>query len=124
MILLAIFAGGGLGSVCRYLLGTLLQGRSPATFPFGTLVVNVLGCVLIGVLAKVFLDTQDNLVLRSALMIGFCGGFTTFSAFSLELLALVNSGQWARAGTYVAASVVLCLAGTAIGYAMGPSLNR
>ena len=124
MILLAIFAGGGLGSVCRYLLGTLVQGRNASGFPVGTLVVNVLGCVAIGVLARVLLDTEENLMLRSALIVGFCGGFTTFSAFSLELLGLVNTGQWARAGTYVAASVVLCLAGTALGYAIGPTLSR
>jgi fluoride exporter len=119
MIILAVFLGGGVGSVCRYLLGRLIDARSNSQFPVGTLVVNVLGCLAIGVLAKYFLNDQTHSVTRAALIVGFCGGFTTFSAFSLETLRLLTGGRPLTALAYVAASVGLCLLGTAAGYAIG-----
>jgi CrcB protein len=114
-----VFLGGGLGSVCRYLLGGLVQSRSRTDFPVGTLVVNVLGCIAIGLLAKYFVQGGPNTVTRAGLIIGFCGGFTTFSAFSFETFELLSAGKTAAAMTYVAASVSLCLLGTAAGYAIG-----
>ena len=124
MVILVVFLGGGVGSVCRYLLGGLVQSRSHGEFPIGTLVVNVLGCIAIGLLAKYFLHGQTQLLLRTALLVGFCGGFTTFSTFSFEAFGLWTGGKPAAALTYVAASFALCLFGTAAGYAFGPSLNR
>lgn len=123
MIILAVFIGGGVGSVCRYLLGGLIESRSSSPFPFGTLMVNVLGCLAIGVLAKYFLNGQTHSLSRAALIVGFCGGFTTFSAFSLETFRLFTAGRPMTALAYVAASVGLCVLGTAAGYAIGPSMS-
>jgi fluoride exporter len=124
VVVLVIFLGGGIGSVCRYLLGELVQSRARVEFPLGTLIVNVVGCLAIGFLAKYFLHEQTPSLARTALVIGFCGGFTTFSAFSLETLGLLTGGKPGAALTYVATSLVLCLLGTTAGYALGPSLNR
>ena len=119
-----IFVGGGIGSVCRYLLGAAVQTQSQGRFPVGTLVVNVLGCVAVGILAKLFLHSQTTVMWRTALVVGFCGGFTTFSTFSFDFFGLASGGEWGRAFGYAAASVILCLAGTALGFYAGPSLNR
>lgn len=124
MVLLLIFVGGGAGSVTRYLLGGFVQARAHPDFPIGTLVVNMLGCVAIGLIGKYFLHSQTQLLTRTALMAGFCGGFTTFSAFSYETLGLITGGAWARAAAYVALSVVTCILGTAAGFAFGPAMNR
>ncbi len=123
MIYLLIALGGAVGSVSRYALGRAVQGLTHHNFPVGTLLVNVSGCLLIGVLAKFFMGSQTELPLRATLMIGFCGGFTTFSSFTLETLALAQTGAWARAALYVAMSMVICLAATAAGFAIGKPLN-
>lgn len=117
MVLLLVFIGGGIGSVCRFLLGGAVQSRAGADFPLGTLVVNVLGCLAIGALAKLLLEPEGVSYERAALIVGFCGGFTTFSAFSLETLALIQSGRWGTAAGYVASSVAVCVTMTAVGYA-------
>ena len=113
---IAIGAGGALGSIMRYLLGRLLQGAAHAGFPVGTLTVNVVGCVLVGTLSRYFLNYEVHPVLKSALIVGFCGGFTTFSAFSLETVGLLAGGAVSRALLYVGLSVLLCIAATAIGF--------
>ena len=114
MIYLMIFAGGGSGSLCRYLLGKLIETKSHGGFPFGTLVVNVSGCIIIGLLARYYLNMQAESMLRAALVVGFCGGFTTFSAFSYETTMLITSGKWLMASAYVVASVLGCLLATGI----------
>ena len=124
MVILAVFLGGGIGSVCRYLIGGLVQARSPVQFPIGTLAVNVLGCVVVGILARYFLHGQTQTMLRAALIVGFCGGFTTFSAFSLETFGLLSGGKVLAAFAYVVVSFALCIIGTTLGYALGPALNR
>jgi len=123
MIILLIALGGAIGSVVRYLLQQAVQGLTHHNFPVGTLVVNIAGCLIIGVLAKVFMHAQTEQALRVALMTGFCGGFTTFSAFSLETFALIQGGEWARAAVYVALSAVICVGATAAGFAIGKPLN-
>ena len=123
MVLIWIFVGGGAGSVCRYLLGGFVQARTHPDFPIGTLVVNVLGCVAIGLIGKYFLHSQTQLLTRTALMAGFCGGFTTFSAFSYETLGLITGGAWGRAMLYVGLSVLTCILGTAAGFRLGPTMN-
>ena len=117
--LLAIALGGAAGSVARYLLGRAVQRVTHVGFPVGTLVVNVIGCVVIGVLARQFLNDETRPVLQASLMVGLCGGFTTFSAFSLETLGLIQAGNWPRATAYVVASVLLCIGGTVLGYQLG-----
>lgn len=110
--LVAIAAGGALGSVTRYLSGAAVHLWLPRTFPWGTLAVNVLGCAALGVL-WVWLAGRGPAgeSLRALLIIGLLGGFTTFSSFSLETLLLFEQHSWLRAGGYVLASVALCLAG-------------
>jgi CrcB protein len=115
MTLILIAVGGAAGSVLRYLLGGAVQHLSPRGFPTGTLSVNVLGCLLIGILARLFLNVQTAASMRALLIVGFCGGFTTFSAFSHETVALVEGGEYTRAAAYVFLSTALCLGATFAG---------
>lgn len=119
--ILAIAGGGALGSVLRYLIGRLVQGAAHTGFPSGTLVVNVAGCLAVGALSRHFLNNEIHPVLRAALIVGFCGGFTTFSTFSLETIGLLSGGAAGKAMVYVAASLILCLAATAMGFYLYPS---
>jgi len=119
-LLLAIALGSGLGGVMRYLGGAFLHLWWPRAFPWGTLGVNVLGSLLIGV-AWVLLSArgEDGELARAFVIIGLLGGFTTFSSFSLETLLLVDQQAYGRAAAYVLASVALCLAGAWAGLRMG-----
>lgn len=118
MLWLYVAIGGAAGSVTRYLLGPAVQGRVAGTFPVGTLVVNVSGSFLIGAILQYAADsTALSAEARVLLAAGFCGGFTTFSTFSWETVRLVQGGEWARAGSYIALSVVLSLVATAAGMA-------
>ena len=120
MILLPVALGGGLGSVARFLVAGVVERRLGVAFPWGTLVVNVTGACLIGILAALLLSPGDHSVLRPALWLGFVigvlGSYTTVSSFSLQTLALLRDGETGRALANVAASVLLCLA--AAGLAM------
>src|SRR4051812_47009883 len=115
MALFSIFSGGGIGSVFRYALGAAVQSRAHVGFPVGTLIVNVLGCIIIGIVARHVINMQGDVMARAAMITGFCGGFTTFSTFSYETIGLMSGGEWGKAALYVAASIVACLGGTAIG---------
>ena len=117
MILILIAVGGAAGSVLRYLIGRAVQGTSPSGFPIGTMVVNISGCFLIGILLRQFLNMQISAEWRALLVVGFCGGFTTFSTFSAETVGLIEGGEYGRAATYVALSLALCLAATFAGIA-------
>ena len=116
-MLVWIALGGAAGSVLRYLLGGAAQRTSGAAFPVGTFLVNVTGCFLIGVLSQHYMNTQTHPHMRAALITGFCGGYTTFSAFSLETTALIQGGEYGKAGLYVVLSVTLSLAATFAGIA-------
>ena len=94
-----------------------MQTRSASGFPIGTMVVNISGCFLIGILVRQFMNMQLSHDLRALLIVGFCGGYTTFSTFSAETLTLVEGGEYARASLYVLLSVGLCLLGTFAGMA-------
>ncbi|CAG0956216.1 Putative fluoride ion transporter CrcB [Phycisphaerales bacterium] len=114
--LVGIFLGSGAGGLLRYWLGGVVQGWWGSAFPLGTIVVNVSGCLVMGFLFAAW--TGPLLVrveVRDAVLIGVLGGYTTFSTFGRETLGLVHDGQWARAGVYVAASVVLSLAAVWLG---------
>ena len=115
MILLLIAAGGAAGSVLRYLIGGRIQHFAPHGFPLGTLFVNVVGCFLIGIFVRQFMNIQTHTYLRALLMVGFCGGFTTFSAFSMETVGLIEGGEYPRAIAYITLSVLLCLIATFAG---------
>jgi CrcB protein len=116
MILVAIALGGATGSVSRYVLGGLVQRAAGGGFPYGTLAVNVIGCLCVGILARHFLQSQSNMELRAGLIVGLCGGFTTFSTFSLETVGLIQGGELAKAALYAGASMIACVAATAAGY--------
>jgi CrcB protein len=114
-----IAAGSAIGGVSRYLLGGLIQRLAGGPFPLGTLVINVTGSLLIGFLLRYSLDTGAvSPEVRALMTIGFCGGYTTFSTFSWETVALVEGGDWGRAALYVSASVLLSLLGTVAGLAL------
>ena len=118
MVLLLIAIGGAAGSVLRYLVGGRAQHFAPHGFPLGTLFVNVVGCFLIGILIRQFMNIQTHNYLRALLVVGFCGGFTTFSTFSIETVGLIEGGEYARAISYIALSVVLCLTATIAGMSL------
>jgi CrcB protein len=123
-----IALGGALGSVARYGLNDLVSSRFGATFPWGTMTVNVLGSFIIGVLAAFTLpegrmNSEARVFTTEFLMIGVCGGFTTFSSFSLQTLHLVRDREWLYAGGNVLLSVVLCLLATWFGYLLGSTIN-
>lgn len=107
-----IAAGGAVGAMARYGLMNLVDGLSESRFPVGTLVVNLLGSILIGVffvlISERFVLSQE---MRALLVVGFVGAFTTFSTFSLDALLLLQYGYILQALTYILASVVLCLLG-------------
>jgi len=115
MIYLLIALGGAAGSLLRYLIGGAVQRTSASGFPIGTMFVNVSGCFLIGILVRQFLNMQTSPELRALLIVGFCGGFTTFSTFSAETLGLIEGGEYGRVVGYVILSVALCLIATFAG---------
>jgi CrcB protein len=119
-----IFLGGGVGSVLRNVVGQYVQGQLQSGFPFGTLVVNLAGCTLIGLLSRLFMHAQTDQLWRAALIVGFCGGFTTFSTFTNEVAGFAMGGLYGRAALYIGISVVSCVAGTIIALSLGPTLNR
>ncbi|HEY0995622.1 MAG TPA: fluoride efflux transporter CrcB [Gemmatimonadaceae bacterium] len=109
--------GGAIGSVARYLLGTFVQGRAGPSFPLGTLLINIVGSFLIGVILEMALDASAMSPLaRLFLATGFCGGFTTFSTFSYETARLVEEGEATRAVVYVMLSVGVSLTATLLGF--------
>jgi CrcB protein len=115
--------GSAIGGVSRYLLGGLVQRLTDTTFPAGTLLINVTGSLLLGAIVRYAVETPTlTPEIRAFLTIGFCGGYTTFSTFSYEAVALLEDGQWTRAGLYVSASVVLSLLGTLLGFAFAREL--
>ena len=114
---LCVALGSAAGGVARWLVSSALA-RPGADWPAGTLAVNVAGSLVIGVLARRLLGPDVGLAWL-LLATGFCGGFTTFSTFSLETMRLVQDGKAGRAMLYVVASVGLSLGATVAGWAMG-----
>lgn len=117
MILFLIALGGAIGSLLRYLIGGAVQRSTASGFPLGTMFVNVTGCFLIGVFVRYLLNMQTSAELRALLVVGFCGGFTTFSTFTFESAGLIEGGEYARAGIYIVGSVLLCITATFAGMA-------
>ena len=108
ILLIALF--GAAGTLARYGLQGLVQIKMGSTFPYGTLVVNLTGCFLLGLIGQF---TLNRIIVppewRMAIAIGFFGGYTTFSSFGWETAKMLEAGEWLWASTYVAASVVLGL---------------
>jgi CrcB protein len=117
---LFIGLGGFLGSIARYAITSLVQIKTESLFPYGTMLVNVLGCFIIGLLMTLF---QERIVLsqniRLFLIIGVLGGFTTFSSFSYDTFALMKTGHFLSAGFNSGVSLFGCLIATWAGFYVG-----
>jgi fluoride exporter len=110
--------GGAVGSAIRYVVGVAVQSRTGMDLPFGTLLVNISGCLLLGFLIHYALATPAiTPEIRSLLTTGLCGGYTTFSTFSYETVALIQDGDWRRATLYVGLSVAGSILGVMLGIA-------
>jgi fluoride exporter len=123
----AVGAGASIGSVARYLLSVAAFDLFGSGALWGTLAANILGSFLIGLYATMTGpggSLEASLPMRQFVLAGFCGGFTTFSIFSLETLLFLDRGQFMLAGTYAGASLCLWLAAVWLGYLAGTELNR
>jgi CrcB protein len=121
-----IAIGSAIGGVARYWCSGVAARLVGETFPWGTIAVNILGSFIIGFFAT--LTGPDGRVYvgslgRQFVMIGICGGYTTFSSFSLQTLNLMNDGEWFRAGANIVVSVVCCLLAVWIGHLAAASMN-
>jgi CrcB protein len=118
----AVAAGGAIGSLARFWLTAAMTALTGPRFPFGTLLINVLGSFVIGLVAGLTL-TPARMGLhpdfRIFLMVGICGGFTTFSSFSLQTLELIQTGDVVPAALYAVGSVLLCLTAVWLGWFLG-----
>jgi CrcB protein len=121
-----IAIGSAIGGVARYWCSGVAARLIGETFPWGTLIVNVVGSFIIGFFAtltgpdgRVFVGTTA----RQFVMVGLCGGYTTFSSFSLQTLTLMSDGEWLQASFNIASSVVLCLLAVWLGHIAAFSLN-
>jgi CrcB protein len=117
-IILAIGIGSCIGGICRYLLSQFVQNKFLSTFPFGTMSVNIIGCLLIGIIFGLSERGHFTAEWRLFLVTGFLGGFTTFSSFSNETVGMLRDGQIWPAFTYMASSVVFGLLATFVGISL------
>ena len=128
MTYLWIAIGGAIGGVARYWCDGLVSERLGAAFPWGTILVNVAGSFVIGVAAPLVSSFDrpwfSESEARAFLIVGLCGGYTTFSAFSIQSFVLLREGAWAHALGNVALSVASCLAAVWLGYLAGAGLDR
>ncbi len=120
--------GGALGSVGRFWLNGIISNSFGETFPWGTMLVNISGSFVIGVIGAVAnpegrMDSPSRAFVTQFLMIGICGGYTTFSSFSLQTLNLLRDREWLYAGGNVVLSVVLCLVAVWLGWLLGSTFN-
>lgn len=127
LLYLYVALGGAIGSVGRFAMSSAIARGLNEAFPWGTLLVNIVGCFVIGLFAMI--TGPDGRILvppdfRQFFMIGVCGGYTTFSSFSLQTLALARDGDMTRAALNVVASVVFCLLGVYLGSAAGAAINQ
>ncbi len=118
--------GGALGTTARYWLSGVVARSVGETFPWGTLVINVTGSFVIGFFGA--LTGPDGRVFvgstaRQFVMVGMCGGYTTFSSFSLQTLNLMNDGEWLQAGANIGLSVLLCMIAVWAGVVLAGSIN-
>jgi len=121
-----ISVGSALGGMARYWCSGVAARLFGETFPWGTLIINIVGSFVIGFFAT--LTGPDGRILvnstvRQFVMVGICGGYTTFSSFSLQTLNLVNGGEWLSAAANICLSLTLCLAAVWIGHAVAAGLN-
>jgi fluoride exporter len=124
---LYVALGGALGTVARFALSGYVANRFGETFPWGTLIINVSGSFIIGLFAALTSPDEGRWVVggrgRQFFMIGICGGYTTFSSFSLQTLTLAQRGEWPAACGNIFGSVILCLVAVWLGFALGIAIN-
>ena len=118
MTVVWVMVAGGLGSGARYLVGQWAGAAIGASFPFGTLIVNLVGCFLLGAVVQLSSAGSWSPELRTAIAAGFLGGFTTYSSFNQETIALLTSGATGVAATYVAVTIAGGLAAGSLGLAV------
>jgi CrcB protein len=119
-LFLAVALGGAIGAVSRYGVDRAIEARSSSSFPWATLTVNVSGCLLVGFLIAAVVDRHEAPAwLRAALVVGFCGGYTTFSTFAQETLDLVEGKALALAVANIAVSVALGVTAVFVGTRLG-----
>jgi CrcB protein len=126
LAIVLIFFGGAVGSMWRYWWSGLIAQRFGGTFPFGTLAVNVAGSILIGVFAGLVTHVSDSMIaaaLLQLLVVGVCGGLTTFSSFSLQTYNLIAEGRWLSALSNIIFSTGLCFGGVALGWQITQGVN-
>lgn len=124
MLPLAVFIGAGIGGLARYGISVWLQTAAGATFPWGTLLVNVTGSLLLAFVYVLLEGTSAAPEWRAFLGVGVLGGYTTFSTFSFETMRLLQDGLRSQALFYVAGSVVLSLAGALLGFRLASLILR
>ena len=124
MTLAYVALGGALGALARYGISGWVYDRMGENFPWGTLVVNLVGCLALGLVIRWLQVSAVAPELRPFLTIGVLGAFTTFSTFSYETVALLQEGQWFRAGLYMGGSVVLGLIAMVAGIALATAFAR
>jgi len=120
--------GGALGSVSRFWINGLVSEITGSTFPWGTMTINIVGSFVIGLVGALTspegrLDSPTRQFATQFLMVGVCGGYTTFSSFSLQTLKLIQDREWLYAGGNITLSVVLCLIAVWLGWALGSVFN-
>jgi CrcB protein len=120
--------GGALGSVARFWVNGLVSEKFGASFPWGTLLINLTGSFVIGVIGALAipegrLDSSARVFATQFLMVGICGGYTTFSSFSLQTLNLMRDREWLYAGGNIVLSVVLCLIAVWLGWLLGATVS-
>lgn len=117
-LILIVGLGSFLGGIFRYTLSQMIQGKFLSTFPYGTLGVNILGCLFIGIVVALSERTVLSPEWRIFLATGICGGFTTYSAFSSETFSMLRDGQFSAAALYIGCSLILGVLFTFIGYSL------
>jgi fluoride exporter len=111
-----VFLGGGMGSIIRYSIALLLaRSSAAATFPFATLIANTLACFVMGAVLGMFTTGQISESRKLLLLTGFCGGFSTFSTFTAETIALAESGSWWVVAFNIVGNMLLCVVALLLG---------
>ena len=109
-----VFIGGGLGSICRFMIAQWMPWKI-GTIPWGTFTTNLFSCILIGVLLGMQIKSGLSNEMKWLFSIGFCGGFSTFSTFTKEIYQLIEVGYWTTALVYILISILLCIVGVFTG---------